>query len=670
MFNTHTMKKQLLLLPLMIITAGSFLHAQEMLTRIPCNPQLRDARPVFGQKSGDRGDTPLTLPFTDDFSLPGPYPDSSRWSDRNAYVNWNFGVRPPTVGMATLDATDYRGRIYAHGLKTAFPADTMTSRPIRTDSVFTPIARALTPSDSIYFSFYYQPGGGLRDHPWEGLGDAPEGSDSLILEFGYLTGDSVPTPDSTGLIPEIRWKNVWSAGGMPLDKFISTHHLDSTVLFRQVMIPLTDTVFFNKGFRFRFRNLASLEYTDENPTWAGNVDFWNIDYVRLDRGRSRSDTFIDDIAIAENPGSLLQKYESMPWRHFSAAELKPALHPLLINLSNATKNASYQYRITNPEGQVVGSYDGGSYNIEHYLRTGYQQYAPHAHASLGSVQLASSADTVDFCVLHIHKEAGSGDRNPYNDTVRFIQRFRNYFAYDDGTPEAGYTVVDIDTYHTAMALKFTLNSPDTLRAVSMFINSVLNNANSFGFTLCVWGDRNDMPGELLYSQNVSQTDEPGIYDFQLFYLDQPVAVSGNFYIGYELQGRDFLNIGFDQNSNHSGEIRYFSGNKWHSSFLCGTPMIRPFVGDGWNPLPSGASGYGTAETLELYPNPAHSTLHIRLPASMTAGDATMEVVSLSGQLLYRGAFSRTLSTEQLPAGMYMIRIAGERHTLQGKFIVR
>ncbi len=664
------MNRYRIILALLLTAITSVPQAQERLTRLRHNPQLQQTGPEHRQKSGSGTSQPLILPFTDDFSRPDIYPDSAFWCDRTVYINRSFGVRPPSVGIATLDALDATGRVYPHAKKTPFPADTLTSRPIRTDSLFSPIARPITAADSLYFSFFYQPGGGLPNHPWEGLGDAPEGTDSLILEFCYQPGDSVLAPDSVTLLPRVEWIPVWSGGGMPLKEFASTFHLDTTVMFRQVMIPITDSRFFNHAFQFRFRNLVSLEYTDENPTWADNVDFWNIDYVRLDRGRSHNDTFIDDITIAGQPGSLLQRYTSMPWSHFQTSELKSSFALPLLNLSNSTKNAMYRYSITNPEGQTVGQYDGGSYNIGYFRRNGYQSYAPHARPGLGSIHLASNADTVDFRITHIHQEAGSGDRNPYNDTVVYIQRFRNYFAYDDGTPEAGYTVVDINTYNTAMALQFKPNHPDTLRAVSMYINQVLDDANSFDFTLCVWNDRNNMPGELLYSRPVSQQSGTDIYDFQLFYLEEAVAVNGTFYIGYKLSGKDFLNVGFDQNNDHSAEVRYFSSNKWQTSFLSGTPMIRPFIGDAWDPQPAVTHKTAENEKLLLHPNPAHSTLHIQAPAYMTAENSTMEVISLTGQLIYCGAFIGTLSTEQLPAGMYLLRITGDRHTIQGKFIVR
>lgn len=645
------------------------LSAQEQLIRLQQNPRLAKETTGFRQKSLNAAEaTPLLLPFTEDFSKENIYPDTARWTDRNAFVNRSFCVRPPSIGVATLDAVDACGRIYPQGKTTAFPADTLTSRPIRLDSIFSPIARSLTAADSVYFSFFYQPGGGLQDHPWEGLGDAPEGTDSLLLDFGYFTGDSVLSEDSLSYLPEIRWIPVWSEGGMNLETFIKTYHLDSTVYFRQVMIPVTDSCFFNGRFQFRFRNLASLEFTADNPTWAGNVDFWNIDYIRLDRGRSYKDTFIDDIVIAENPGGLLQHYEAMPWNQFRTSELKSAFQVHLANLSNTTKNASYQFSVTNPEGQQVGSYDGGSYNIEYFRRSGYQSYAPHARPSLGSVQLASNADTVDFRITHIHKEAGSGDMNPDNDTAVFIQKFRNYYAYDDGTPEAGYTVIDIDTKHTALALKFKLNTPDTLRAVGMYINHVLDDANAFDFTLCVWNDRNDMPGECVYSQKVSQDSLLKLYELQLFYLDRPQFVSGSFYVGYELNGKNFLNVGFDQNTDHSTDVRYFSGNKWHTSFLCGTPMLRPFLGAAWSPL--SVTDNAPTDKPDIYPNPASGRIQLRLPEGMETSRTEVEIFSMTGQRMYKGLYTESISVASWPSGMYFLRAQDNGHCCTGKFTVR
>ncbi len=661
---------------LLLLLFGSFylVSAQEQRTLLQGNPQLQgmpSANPNFQKKSFPTPASPLLLPFLEDFSYKNGYPDTSRWTDDNAYINHNFGVRPPSIGVATLDATDAQGRIYSHGGTTAFPADTLTSRPIRLDSVFSPYGRELSIADSVYFSFFYQPGGGLNNHPWEGLGDAPENTDSLILEFGYWNGDTIFSDiDSDRYVMKTVWVPIWSAGGCSLEEFIAAHHLDSGLYFRQVMIPITDQRFFNKGFQFRFRNLASLEYTSDNLTWAGNVDFWNIDYVRLDRGRNCKDTFIDDIAFADNPGSILQHYEAMPWKQFQATELKTEFRNSLINLSNATKNASYQYWITDCEGRTVATYDGGSYNIAYHRPKGYQDYAPHARPSIQNLSLSATGDTASFRIVHLHKEAGSGDVNPYNDTVVFTQVFGNYYAYDDGTPEAGYSVIDINTYHTALALKFDLQTPDSLGAISMYINHTYGNTNDFDFTLCVWNCQNDMPGQLLYSQKVNQEFQEGRYPFQTFYLEKTVALKGSFFIGYELTGRNFLNVGFDQNTNHSEQIRYFSHNRWNESFLAGTPMIRPHFGKLQKPVPVGVGQARTQSGCTVYPNPADDEIHILLPEDMQAASSRLQIFSIDGKCLYNGNYKEEMSTAAYAPGLYLIRITDQQKEVQGKFSVR
>ena len=645
------------------------LSAQERLTGLAGNRLLWQTaeNTRFQQKSGEDFlyIPSLPLPFTDDFSYGSLYPDSARWMLGSGFVNRSFGFRPPTWGVATLDALDAHGRVYAHASKSPFYADTMSSKPIRLDSIFSPLARSLTVADSVYFSFFYQPGGGLHNHPWEGLGDAPESRDSLILEFGYYTGDTVYlTADSSVRGLETRWRRVWSAPGMELEQFMAVYHLDSSLCFRQVMIPVTDSCFFNSGFQFRFLNIASLEYTAENPTWAGNVDYWNIDYVRLNRGRSRKDTFIDDIAIAANPGSLLQNYEAMPWRQFRSSELNSSFEVNLINLSDLTKNATYQYSITDAQGSLVTPlYDGGAYNITSYRNGGYQQYAPHARPTIAAISASLTAET-DWYVTHVHHEAGAGDPVPDNDTVVFVQHFGNYYAYDDGTPEAGYTVVDINTYQTGLALEFQLNQPDTLRAVAMYLNHAQGDANQFDFTLCVWDCQDGMPGKLLYSGKVSQHFQEELFGFQLFELEEPVAISSCFFVGYTVSSRNFLNVGFDQNNNRGEKVRYYSSRKWSNSFLAGSPMIRPYVGD---PLPLQVAER-VAEDLVLYPNPAQELVFLRLPENCQEASGRMWVCSAVGQIMYQGDFRETLSVADYPAGMYIIRVQQGNRIYTGKVV--
>ena len=162
------------------------------------------------QKSRDV--TVATLPFFDDFTKYGFYPDETKWQSKCVFVNSGFPKMPVNYRAATLDVLDQYGKVYSNGSSNPFIADSLVSVRIRLDSVGD---HALTPADSVYFSFYYQAGG---------YGDCPERDDSLVLQFGYRQND------------KIAWKQMWAAEGGEYTDFI------------KVMIPIVDECFYSDEF--------------------------------------------------------------------------------------------------------------------------------------------------------------------------------------------------------------------------------------------------------------------------------------------------------------------------------------------------------------------------------------------------------------------------------------
>ncbi len=61
---------------------------------------------------------------------------------------------PVNIGAATFDAIDSSGNIYQYGSSAPFEADKLVTHFIRLDSIFNPIARKLSPADSVYLSFF------------------------------------------------------------------------------------------------------------------------------------------------------------------------------------------------------------------------------------------------------------------------------------------------------------------------------------------------------------------------------------------------------------------------------------------------------------------------------------------------------------------------------------
>jgi hypothetical protein len=253
------------------------LFAQEAITPLMGNPRAADYYREHGAVRKSAGATSLTLPVFDDFSSTFVEPDPAIWADQYAFINNSYGVDPVTNGVATLDALDFDGSIYATATidPTSFVADHLTSHPVML---------ALPAEDSIYLSFLYQPGG---------LGDLPEEQDSLLVDFFDPATEA--------------WINVWGIPGTGLHPF------------RHVMIPVTDGRFLVDGFRFRFRNRASLPRNSDYPDKRANVDHWQIDYVRLDRNRFASDTILRDVAFTSPLNSVLKELTSLPWSHFEHA---------------------------------------------------------------------------------------------------------------------------------------------------------------------------------------------------------------------------------------------------------------------------------------------------------------------------------------------------------------
>ncbi|MBO4581545.1 MAG: T9SS type A sorting domain-containing protein [Bacteroidales bacterium] len=698
------MKKINIILCGLLCICGT-MQAQERLTvlygsdtvscrRAPSVKVRKNVQGVFYQS--------VQLPFEEDFSDYTGYPDTALWIDNYAYVSTGFAYNPPTLGTALLDAVDYYGRLYAHASTSSFTADSLTSRPIRLDSVFTPLKRAMELSDSLYFSFYFQPGGG-KGKAWERLGDAPEVKDSLILEFGYQTGDTallyyitdlqsiadtvivgdtivsmcnsniyiiadrnyypgdvIEVPCDSVLCMEVIWERVWASPGMSLEEFETLYG----ACCKQVMIPINDAKYLNAGFQFRFRNIASLEY-ESDEAWAGNVDFWTIDYVRLNRMRSMADTAIDDVAFVENPGSLLKEYTSMPWSHFNgSSHLKASFANKLTNLYNVTKNTTYEQQVLDEDHNLIGSYSGGSYNIDPFFSNGYQTYAPHATPQMANITFPSAVnDSLSITMYHIFKEAGSGDQNPKNDTAAYRQNFYNYFSYDDGTPESGYLVTSsVYPYTTCLAMDFTLSHADTLRAVRMYVNRPLNEESPNEFNVVLWEDDNGKPGREIYKELIEQEFSRDIYGMQHFELQQPQVVQGKIYVGYQTLSSRFLNIGFDQNTDASSHVFYRTASGWQNSFIKGTPMIRPVVGKKYE--------YNQIDeyqniAVDLYPNPVSNMLYIN------SGDRIdgVEIYSLSGQLLKAQSNGNPIDVGNLPQGMYMVRVKGDTFTVTKKVMV-
>ncbi len=533
----------------------------------------------------------------------------SLWIDNFAYRNNRYAVDPPTIGVATLDPLDEEGFPYEFNTLGIYgEADVLTSKPIY-------MASAL---DSVYLSFQYQP---------EGYGNQPEPEDSLVLEF-YA-------PDS------LKWYHVWSTPGKNLHDF------------RRVQMRIIEPQFLKDGFQFRFRNYATL---------SGALDHWHIDYVYLDDLRSFDDTLMKDFAFRYPSFGLLEEYTAMPWKHFKwnpASYMRNSVTLPAYNGSNDPKfigpgrqqiwfdgvlTDNFAYTITSPN--VAGL---SAINMVYEVNSAPNNFVFNSLAD----------DTcATFDVIHALSTSTLPEFLNENDTVRYTQHFENYYAYDDGSAEAAFGLIGEDGFSAKLAYKFTIAQPDTLRSLLMCFVPSVENASLRTFWPTVWADAGGVPGSIIHQSSDLPFHKPIYLDgpntYAEYYFDNEMPlVSGTYYIGWEQQDKEVLNIGFDRNIDNSDKIFFNVLGTWIPTSQQGSLMIRPV-------FTSEKDNLTSVENLEeipvrIYPNPSSGRFVLD---GMEAEDAIW-MLDISGRDVST-EISKTSFAEYdaslLPAGIYFIRI--------------
>ena len=701
--------KQSLIIILIFVATG--ISAQEIVTGLQFNEALKNYKAPDTENLRENGEA-LQLPFFDDFKNDYARPNPGLWQDIEVFVNKDFPYLAPNAGAATFDALDSMGNVYGTATWIPFEADKLTSKAIRLDSVFEPVTKALSPADSLYLSFYYQP---------QGYGDAPESWDTLLLQFSYLTGDTVfshidsvwvsanlyltdendtirpfdtlyaPSgcnedmyivnfqtltwddwlmmPCDSVFEPEVGWKTMWRAEGMTLEEFKNQYGKD----FVQVMIPVKDSIFFYSDFRFRFRNYASIA-NNVVPSWRSNTDQWNVDYVYLNYNRDISDSTYRVLTFSGKAPSFLKTYQVMPYRQYRAGNpvtmMKSNLEMYISNLDKVEHNTKYMYRVRQVNGNFGYTYDGGSCNLPPFYESGFQNCnstcgSAHACPTVLAFNLNFDRDTTSYIITHYISD--SSESNIIVDSLKYHQGFYNYFAYDDGTPELGYGLEPAGAY---LAYQFKMIVPDTLFGIQMYFNKTKDNANSQFFNINIWSDNNGRPGDII-AQIPSQQAmwEDGLYKFYPYLLEESVIVSGTFYVGWQQFDGGSLNIGFDSNNDNRDKIFYNVDGIWYTSNFAGSLLIRPMftpeVVLGTHDIPGMEK-----EKVQLFPNPAHTWFMIDNEKIRSDQQAQLIIYNMYGTTVKKQfGLSKRIETGHLASGMYIVKIYSHGKIYNEKLLI-
>ncbi len=605
------------------------LQAQIEIRPLKSNPVLlQHAQKQYEELQ--RSEDTLALPFMDDFSYPGPFPDPALWLDKDVFINNTMAYQPPSVGVATFDGIDESGQPYGSGEGLS---DILTSNYIDLGNA----------GPGTFLSFYIAP---------KGLTFPPSLNDSLALEFKDTSGQWLLVDAYNGL------NNVPINEGVP---------------FQFYNYEIDDEAFLYKGFQFRFVRYGDLEGIDNT---------FHLDYVRLANTDIPDGTF-QDIAFTQVPTYLLDAYTAMPWKHFEgneATELAKELEVSLFNHFAFTETAE-------PSSLLVKELSTATNIISTATLLEVPPLAPVNQRDLASQQHASFSNPLDLSamagafpgqdslIFQMMYDIDVTEENPAtapmverNNTVTQNTVFANYFARDDGTAE-GVVLVPIGYM---VAMRYRANVADTLRAVQFnFPHFLPTPSENVLFNIKVYvGSLDNGPAyernfvRLYYANSTFDTLQ-GFTTYPLVDLNgapSPIALPpGDFYVAWQQVSAypgNAVHMGLDVNS-RKGEGEHFLWNQTEWTLIDtnnfqGTLMMRAVVG---NETPRSTQSLSAEEAnlsafgIELFPNPAQDVLYCQL-AKGQYDEFQIAISDTAGRLFMKAPLSDQVALQNLSPGLY------------------
>jgi hypothetical protein len=81
----------------------------------------------------------------------------------------------------------------------------------------------------------------------------------------------------------------------------------------------------------------------------------------------------------------------------------------------------------------------------------------------------------------------------------------------------------------------------------------------------------------------------------------------------------------------------------------------------------------TAEQLRIFPNPADDHISILLPSNMNGTEMTIEMYSITGDLVRRQKYLYThaaqIDVRSYPSGMYLLRVLRDTQVLKSQKVI-
>jgi len=588
----------------------------------------------------------LDLPFVDDFSYDGPYPDASKWLDQDIYVNYNLAERPLGLGVATFDGLDAGGSPYD---RPEGVSDRLTSAFLRAAG-----------ADNVFVSFFFQP---------RGFGIKPRVRDSLSLDVKNPAG---------------KWINIWASEGLPE----SITRFDPAPEFEFTRIQIADSLL-SDALQLRFRNRSQQ---------LGLQQIWHLDYVRVAADVGSEETF-EDLAFQSRPNGVLAPYTAMPYRHFRDFESMHVADFYEVGLFShfqTSVNADPSTFAVRDESEIVFVTDLLRVRETAADSVNQRTLAPGRHNFRNVHPAALRADLVSALAsinpsseqFEIATQYSFNQQNETeqgvsaylrNNQTEFINVFDNYFAYDDGTAESGLKAENNNGIITIVQ-EYTLNVDDELQGVQFFFPRVEGDNEKLRFNLLIWLD--SLAGDPDYVQESLQplyadTFFDTIQGYTTYDLRDTAGNkisldvnAGKFFVGWQqvtttLPGD--ISVGLDKNRPDGTDFVFFRVNEgdWinvgeSNSTINGALMIRPLMGD--EEIFSTRVPLLRSSSLEVFPNPARDYLDFYHEEKSVDG-WSYQIYGLQGKLLREGLLEPRIRIAGLNTGLYLLAVRDQQRQL-------
>ncbi|MCR5889466.1 T9SS type A sorting domain-containing protein [Hymenobacter sp. J193] len=555
--------------------------------------------------------TALALPFFDDFAQQSEgNPNAEHWEPKGGVlVNNRFPVAAPSRNVATFDGLRANGSPY--GSSTVYSdTDTLTSVPIDLSGQ--------TAGSNVYLSFFWQAGSIV------GAPSAASSSRTVALSLEFLDKNNI-------------WQTIWTQ-----------RSTGQRTEFVQEIFPVTDEKYLHAGFQFRLHSIGSQAFTR---------DAWSIDYVRLDRNRSATDLAFLDFATSAPLSSLLKRYASMP-----AVQLAAASSPAE-ELNDQTTTTINNFAVS-PEPTPI-EWRGTAQSLPNGPELPYVTGNRSVDANSRQIPITGNLRTVASQLLTGGPQRirhtlvlDARETNPLtqpNDSISRVTELADYYAYDDGTPEAAVNLPALSNGPLSyFAYRIDLNRPDQVKSVLLYPE--LPNAAGRSITVAVWelgADGKPKPeAKATATLNVPATaGESGFIEVK---FASPVPVSGSFLVGYGQPSiGQFVRFGLDLNSTVPQDYLFYQAqNAWTttSTTPAGAPMMRPVMS---GVITAGTAAAGAA-TVALYPNPSAGVVRVQ------GRYLRATVLDALGRLVWQQPAAEAgqpeLRLTGLPSGVYLVQL--------------